>query len=54
MAYELPQTNLDSALEKHPDADKGSIEELLADLNSVPEVLADDEPGRVRRSSRSA
>jgi len=32
-------TNLNAALEKHPDADKGSIEELLADLNSVPEEI---------------
>jgi Fe-Mn family superoxide dismutase len=32
-------TNLNAALEKNPDADKGSIEELLADLNSVPEEI---------------
>ena len=32
-------TNLNGALEKHPDADKGSIEELLADINNVPEDI---------------
>ncbi|MDN5697905.1 MAG: superoxide dismutase [Rubrobacter sp.] len=32
-------TNLNAALEKHPDADKGSIEELLANINSVPEDI---------------
>jgi Fe-Mn family superoxide dismutase len=32
-------TNLNSALENHPDADKGSIEELLSDLDSVPEEI---------------
>ena len=32
-------TNLNSALEQHPDADKGSIEELLADINNVPEDI---------------
>lgn len=32
-------TNLNAALEKHPEADKGSIEELLADMNSVPEDI---------------
>jgi Fe-Mn family superoxide dismutase len=32
-------TNLNAALENHPDADKGSIEELLSDLNSVPEEI---------------
>lgn len=32
-------TNLNAALEKHPEADRGSIEELLADLNSVPEDI---------------
>ncbi len=32
-------TNLNAALEKHPDADKGSIEELLAELDSVPEEI---------------
>lgn len=31
--------NLNSALEQHPDADKGSIEELLADIDSVPEDI---------------
>ena len=32
-------TNLNGALEKHPNADKGSIEELLANINSVPEDI---------------
>ncbi|WP_047865213.1 superoxide dismutase [Rubrobacter aplysinae] len=32
-------TNLNSALENHPDSDKGSIEELLADLDSLPEEI---------------
>jgi Fe-Mn family superoxide dismutase len=32
-------TNLNAALEQHPDADKGSIEELLADLNSLPNEI---------------
>ena len=32
-------TNLNAALEKHPDADKGSIEELLANLDQVPEDI---------------
>ena len=31
--------NLNSALESHPEADKGSIEEILADINSVPEDI---------------
>ncbi|MBX6762621.1 MAG: superoxide dismutase [Rubrobacteraceae bacterium] len=31
--------NLNSAFEKHPEADKGSIEEVLADLDSVPEDI---------------
>jgi Fe-Mn family superoxide dismutase len=32
-------TNLNAALEQHPDADKGSIEELLADLGSLPDEI---------------
>ncbi|CAN5532517.1 superoxide dismutase [soil metagenome] len=32
-------TNLNAALEKHPEADKGSIEELLANLDEVPEDI---------------
>lgn len=32
-------TNLNSALEKHPEADKGSIEELLANIDQVPEDI---------------
>jgi Fe-Mn family superoxide dismutase len=32
-------SNLNSALEKHPDADKGSIEETLAAINEVPEDI---------------
>jgi Fe-Mn family superoxide dismutase len=32
-------TNLNAALEKHPEADKGSIEELLANLDQVPEDI---------------
>lgn len=32
-------TNLNAALEKHPDADKDSIEELLANLDQVPEDI---------------
>src|SRR5215204_531205 len=32
-------TNLNNALEKHPEADPGSLEELLANLNSVPEDI---------------
>ena len=31
--------NLNSALEQHPEADKGSIEEILMDLDSVPEDI---------------
>src|SRR5215207_9497826 len=32
-------TNLNSALEQHPEADPGSIEELLANIDSVPEEI---------------
>ena len=32
-------TNLNAALEKHPEADKDSIEELLANLDQVPEDI---------------
>ena len=32
-------TNLNAALEEHPQADPGTIEELLADLDSVPEDI---------------
>ncbi len=32
-------TNLNAALEKHPEADPGNIEELLANINSVPEDI---------------
>lgn len=32
-------TNLNAALEKHPDAEKGTVEELIADLDSVPEDI---------------
>jgi superoxide dismutase, Fe-Mn family len=32
-------TNLNSALEQHPEADPGSIEELLANIDSVPEDI---------------
>ena len=32
-------TNLNSALEKHPEADKGNVDELLADIESVPEDI---------------
>ena len=32
-------TNLNSALEKHPDADPGNVDELLADIDSVPEDI---------------
>ncbi len=32
-------TNLNSALESHPDADPGNIEDLVRDLNSVPEDI---------------
>jgi len=32
-------TNLNSALEKHPDADPGNIEELLANIDSVPQDI---------------
>lgn len=32
-------TNLNAALEKHPEADKDSIEELLANLDEVPEDI---------------
>ena len=32
-------SNLNAALEKHPEADKGSIEELLANLDQVPEDI---------------
>ncbi len=32
-------TNLNAALEKHPEADKGSIEETLASINSIPEDI---------------
>lgn len=31
--------NLNSALEKHPDADPGSIEELIANIDNVPEDI---------------
>lgn len=31
--------NLNAALEKHPDLDKKSVEELLKDLNSIPEDI---------------
>ena len=32
-------TNLNAALEKHPEADPGSLEELLANIDSVPEDI---------------
>jgi Fe-Mn family superoxide dismutase len=32
-------TNLNAALEKHPEADPGNVEELLANINSVPEDI---------------
>ena len=32
-------TNLNGALEKHPEADPGSVEELLANIDSVPEDI---------------
>jgi len=32
-------TNLNAALENHPEADPGSIEELLANIDSVPEDI---------------
>jgi superoxide dismutase, Fe-Mn family len=32
-------TNLNGALEKHPEADPGSLEELLANIDSVPEDI---------------
>ena len=32
-------TNVNAALEKHPELDEKTIEELLADLNSVPEDI---------------
>ena len=32
-------TNLNAALEKHPDADPGSVEQLLANINDVPEDI---------------
>ena len=28
--------NLDAALEKHPEADPGNVQELLANIESVP------------------
>ena len=31
--------NLNAALEKHPDLDKKSVEDLLKDLNSIPEDI---------------
>ena len=41
-------TNLNSALEKHPEADPGNVEELLTNIESVPDdktpVIG---PGRV-------
>ena len=32
-------TNLNSALEQHPDADPGDIDQLLANINNVPEDI---------------
>src|SRR3712207_9327296 len=32
-------TNLNNALEKHPEPDPGNLEELLANINSVPEDI---------------
>ena len=32
-------TNLNAALEKHPEADPGSLEELLANVDSLPEDI---------------
>jgi superoxide dismutase, Fe-Mn family len=32
-------TNLNGALEKHPEADPGNVEELLADIGSVPDDI---------------
>jgi superoxide dismutase, Fe-Mn family len=32
-------TNLNAALEKHPQADPGNVEELIADLDSVPDDI---------------
>ena len=32
-------TDLNAALEKHPEADPGTVEELLANIDSVPEDI---------------
>src|SRR5688572_30214454 len=32
-------TNLNGALEKHPEADPGSVRELLANIDSVPDDI---------------
>jgi Fe-Mn family superoxide dismutase len=32
-------TNLNNALEKHPEADPGNLEELLANIDGVPEDI---------------
>ena len=32
-------TNLNGALEKHPEADPGSVEDLLANIDQVPEDI---------------
>jgi superoxide dismutase, Fe-Mn family len=32
-------TNLNNALEKHPETDPGNLEELLANLDNVPEDI---------------
>ncbi|MCA3747586.1 MAG: superoxide dismutase [Rubrobacter sp.] len=32
-------TNLNAALEKHPDVDPGNVDELIADLNAIPEDI---------------
>ena len=32
-------TNLNAAFEKHPDADPGTVDELLASIDSIPEDI---------------
>jgi Fe-Mn family superoxide dismutase len=32
-------TNLNAALQKHPEADKGNVDEILAAIEEVPEVI---------------
>src|SRR3712207_7738513 len=47
-------TNLNNALQKHPEADPGSLEELLANIDSVPEDIRTADRKSTRLNSSHA